>query len=220
MNVNSDYQSPNFESVEIPVEFLVLHYTGCDLKKTLEIFMDPKSKVAAHFVIDETGFVYDLGHFLEEPIRKGAHAGKSKLSVSGKLYKAFNEYSIGIEIVNLNGNIFDFTEAQYLALNELIKKLQSRFPNLLIPERIVGHEHVAFWRGKCDPGIKFDWPRLYKSLEMKLPADHKFNVCDESDLIFLKEKIESNQGETDFWPQLSLQLEKRIAERESAKISH
>ena len=40
MNVIRQFRSPNFDPVQIPVEFLVLHYTAENLQSTLGIFMD------------------------------------------------------------------------------------------------------------------------------------------------------------------------------------
>jgi N-acetyl-anhydromuramyl-L-alanine amidase AmpD len=219
MQVNVNYRSPNFQTTEIPVEFLVLHYTGCDLQKTLEIFMDEKSKVAAHFVIDETGVVYDLGIFLKGSIYKGAHAGKSRLDIEGNVYESFNDFSVGIEIVNLNGNFFEYKEAQYLALKELILELQARFPKLKKSERIIGHEHIAFWRGKSDPGLKFDWERLLRDLNMKMNTNHHFHVCLQEDVEFIKNEMSRSDKNQNFWPALSQRLESKIADRESKKSS-
>jgi N-acetyl-anhydromuramyl-L-alanine amidase AmpD len=208
--------SPNLSSIEIPVEFLVLHYTACSLKKTLDIFLNPSSKVSSHFVIDTNGDCFDMGNFLNTPIRKGAHAGKSRIEIQGKEFSALNDVSIGIELVNLNGNIFPYTDEQYQTLKELISSLQSRFPTLLKSSRIVGHESIAGWRGKADPGLKFDWERLLKSVGLKPETIHTFHACNSSDKDFLEQKIQlfqrSNQ-DNDFWPQLSSALEKRIADR-------
>lgn len=210
MKVNTSQASPNFAATEIPVEFLVIHYTACDLQKTLEIFGSPNPGVCAHFVIDLDGTVYDLGGFYRGPIRRGAHAGKSHLEVNGVKFEAFNQFSIGIEIINLNGNLLEYTEAQYASLAELVRHLQKRFPALNNPERIVGHEHIAHWRGKADPGVRFDWNRFLASVNAKPTARHSFFACDSEDIAWLKD-----QGAVKDWTKLSSELEGRIAQKAS-----
>lgn len=218
MKVDSSHRSPNVEPQEIPVEFVVLHYTACDLEKTFEIFLRREGKVTSHFVVDTDGTCYDLGNFLEGPIRRAAHAGRSKLEVEGKQYSEFNGFSIGIEIVNFNGNLFPFTDAQYECLQELLIKLQQRFPVLRNPNRIIGHEHIAHWRGKCDPGIQFDWERLFLSLGMETVPLHRFHAFGKEDQAFIEEeKAQRQLPEREFWPMLSGKLEARIGARKQSE---
>ena len=208
MKIQESFQSPHFHSNEIPVEFLILHYTGCDLQKTLDIFMNPTSKVCSHFVLDQNGTCYDLGGFLHGPIRQGSHAGKSSFNLKNRRFESFNEFSIGIEIVNLNGNLFPFTEAQYESLQKLTQELQKRFPQLKHAERILGHEHIASSRGKSDPGLKFDWSRYLHSIGLKPLACHDFHVCEKMDLEWLQKEIDAtpvSKQDREFWPALNLQ---------------
>jgi len=65
LELDTSKRSPNFGSEKINPRFVVLHYTACSLEKTFEIFMDPKTGVTSHFVISETGIVFDLGNFFE-----------------------------------------------------------------------------------------------------------------------------------------------------------
>ena len=104
-------ESPNIEKEEIPVDFLVVHYTACTLEKTLEIFRDRARKVCSHFVIDTDGAIYDLGQFWNGPIRRAAHAGLSRYELDGVVREKFNDFSIGVEIVNFNGNLMEFSQA-------------------------------------------------------------------------------------------------------------
>ena len=164
MNISPIYSSPNFSNDVIPVEFVVLHYTATDLPGTVAIFNDVVRGACAHFILDLDGTVYDLGGFLNGPVRRGAHAGESRVDIDGKMITTLNDRSIGIEIINFNGNVFPFTEAQYSALNQLLGHLIARFPKLREPGRIVGHEHIASFRGKCDPGVRFDWARVLKAV--------------------------------------------------------
>ena len=60
-------------------------------------------------------------------------------------------------------NLFPYSEAQYLALEELFKTLKVKFPNLNDPKRVIAHEEISGYRGKIDPGWMFDWNRFYQS---------------------------------------------------------
>jgi N-acetyl-anhydromuramyl-L-alanine amidase AmpD len=211
-----DHPSPNFSDKVIPVEYVVIHYTACSLERTLEIFSDRNTKVCAHFVLSENGNLYDLGSFYSGPIRQGAHAGESFFNVGDQTLRAFNEFSIGIEIVNLNGNVFPFWDAQYESLKELMLHLKDRFPTLRDPDRVVGHEQIAGHRGKADPGRRFDWTRFYQSIY----GDRTFPVreprCSSERAALLAEFIQNTNpaGRDDphFWSELSAELEARTAE--------
>jgi N-acetylmuramoyl-L-alanine amidase len=208
MKIDTNHTSPHFTNLEIAVEFLVLHYTACGLKQTLEIFKSSDKGVCAHFVLDTDGTVYDFGRFLNGPILRGAHAGKSHLMLNGTKFENFNQFSIGIEMINLNGNLIEYSDEQYLSLAELVRHLQKRFPILKNAERIVGHEHIAHWRGKADPGVMFNWNRFLTSVGLEPGQLHSFFACHDDDLEWLK-----LQGQSNDWSELSHQLEIRIASK-------
>jgi N-acetylmuramoyl-L-alanine amidase len=165
MEIITSHRSPNFSDLLIPVEFVVVHYTACTLERTLEIFMDRTMEASAHIVIDRDGSVFELVDCLNGAAKRAWHAGKSRYEVSRESdrvhVEAFNDRSIGIELVNLNGNIFPYTEAQYASLFALLEVLKGLYPNLTRPDAIIGHEQIAGFRGKCDPGRLFEWERLY-----------------------------------------------------------
>lgn len=210
VKIENIHKSPNFSLLEIPVDFLVIHYTACNLSRTLDIFKNTERKVCAHFVIDVDGTVYDLGDFWNGPMLRGAHAGKSHLELDGVKYVNFNQFSIGIELINLNGNLLKYSEEQYGALGKLVSHLQKRFPNLNNPERILGHEHIAHWRGKADPGVLFDWENFFTSIGMRPTKTHSFFACTEDDLHWLRGHIDVEN-----WSKLSFDLEHRIAQKYS-----
>jgi N-acetyl-anhydromuramyl-L-alanine amidase AmpD len=145
----------------IPVDFVVLHFTAASLERTLKIFMDPATEVSAHLVIDRDGSVYELVDCLNGEARRAWHAGRSRYESARGAFEGFNDRSIGIELVNLNGNIFPYTERQYAALFRIIETLKRVYPTLSDPDSIVGHEQVAGFRGKSDPGRRFEWSRLF-----------------------------------------------------------
>jgi N-acetylmuramoyl-L-alanine amidase len=162
MHIVTSKRSPNYTDLVIGVEYVVIHYTAATLERTLDIFMNPASEVSAHLVIDRDGVVHELVPCFDGSALRAWHAGKSRLEVQGgALVEGFNDRSIGIELVNLNGNIIPYTEAQYAALFKTIERLKGIYPALAKAEAIIGHEQIAGFRGKCDPGILFEWERLF-----------------------------------------------------------
>lgn len=144
--------SPNFNDRDVPVDMLVLHYTGMRTAgEAMERLCDPAAEVSAHYLIDEDGTVSQL---VDED-KRAWHAGVS----SWRGETNINSRSIGIEIVNPGHEwgYRDFTPAQYDALIPLCLDILSRHA---IPARnVVGHSDVAPAR-KQDPGEKFQWRRL------------------------------------------------------------
>ena len=164
MLISKKYRSPHFEDINIPVEFVILHYTALSLKGSLDIFLGSKS-VSCHLLIDRDGSVYELVDCWEGACKKAFHAGRSVfLSEQKEEWKNFNDFSIGIELVNWNGNIFQFTELQYQSLFKVLSHLKELYPALNNSNRLLGHEHIAGFRGKKDPGYFFDWDRLFQEV--------------------------------------------------------
>lgn len=208
MNIISSHRSPNFTDLEIPVEFAVIHFTGTTLERTLEIFQDHSSEVSAHLVIGRDGVVYEMVECLAGRALRAWHAGKSRLEVAvhgdQRLVESFNERSIGIELVNVNGNIFPYSEAQYGALFALLERLKALYPALQRPESIIGHEQIAGFRGKCDPGLRFEWERLFSVCYPGRGAPRRAALCRPSladkmaNLVrSLGVKIDSDTGEVE-----------------------
>ena len=165
--------SPNCDQSEIDVEHLILHYTAVDLQGTLDIFMNREGGVSAHLVIDTDGEIYELVQCLEGKAWRAWHAG---VSCYGDR-EAFNDHSIGIELVNMNGNLFPYTEAQYESLQHVVQQLQQHYPALSDPERVLGHEHIAGFRGKADPGLHFDWQRFFNECYPGAQAPKREAIC-------------------------------------------
>jgi len=143
--------------------------------------MDTSTEVPAHLVIDLDGVVYEVVPCLSGEAKRAWHAGKSRLEVligdGVRLIEGFNDCSIGIELVNLNGNIFPYTEAQYASLAALIEKLKGLYPALRRPESVVGHEQIAGFRGKADPGRCFEWGRFYAVSYPNEGAPRREAIC-------------------------------------------
>ena len=111
-------------------------------------------RVSAHFLVRRGG---ELLQFVSCDERAW-HAGAS--SFRGR--PDCNDYSIGVELEGLEGDVFE--PAQYAALARLIDALATEYPIVAV----AGHEHVAPGR-KNDPGAGFDWPRLRAALEITTP---------------------------------------------------
>jgi N-acetyl-anhydromuramyl-L-alanine amidase AmpD len=180
MKLITDKSSPNKTAVAIEPSFVVIHYTATTLERTLEIFMDPARQASAHLVIDRDGTVYELVPCLDGKVERAWHAGKSNLEFRGQRFDGLNDHAVGIELVNPNGNVFAYTEAQYSAVAEAVRKLAETRPHLLEAGRIVGHGDIAGYRGKCDPGLCFDWTKLNRILSRRESAEPHAAVCTEA----------------------------------------
>lgn len=183
MHVVSDIRSPNFSDLNIRVEYVILHYTAATLKRTIDIFTSVQTEVSAHLVIDRDGVVYELVQCLGGVAKRAWHAGRSRLEFSradGRgVIEGFNDCSIGIELVNLNGNVFAYTEAQYSSLFAVLEFLKGLYPALKQPEAVLGHEQVAGFRGKADPGRCFQWDRLFAVCYPNQGAPQRGFACSE-----------------------------------------
>ncbi|MFC7291939.1 N-acetylmuramoyl-L-alanine amidase [Hirschia litorea] len=131
---------------------LVLHYTGMETgQAALSRMCDPDAKVAAHYMVEEDGRVFQL---VDEG-KRAWHAGVG--SWCG--LEDINSRSIGVEIVN-GGHDYglpDFPDVQILAVVKLCKEIVGR--HAINADNIIGHSDISPGR-KLDPGEKFPWKRL------------------------------------------------------------
>lgn len=81
------------------------------------------------------------------------HAGRG----SWGSVTSLNQHSIGIEIINLDGNIHPYSEAQADILFALCADIIRRHD--IKPWNVVAHSDIAIGR-KIDPGTKFPWAKL------------------------------------------------------------
>lgn len=214
MKVNRSVKSPNFDAKEINVEFLVIHYTACGLQATLDIFRDPERKASSHLVLSNSGEVYELVKCWEGEAHKAWHAGKSCFQIDDKKWESFNDISIGIEIVNNNGNILEYSEKQYESLRQIIDHLRSKYKALEDPNRIIGHEQIAGFRGKIDPGFMFNWEWVYANCypDFSPPArapvlPEDLRKCADN---FLKALPSDEKARSLFWQNLNETLETAV----------
>lgn len=176
-------ESPNCDERESEtVSLIVIHYTALPLSETIKRFKDVDSKSSAHYIIDRDGSIIQMVRDEE----RAWHSGTSEFE--GRPH--VNDYSIGIELVNLgplrikggkfytwrdnwselyegetpimseDGYWQSFSEEQYESLVELLKTLVRKYP-LVTRDRVKGHCDVCLPRGrKMDPGDVFDWERV------------------------------------------------------------
>ncbi|MEZ5675604.1 MAG: N-acetylmuramoyl-L-alanine amidase [Thalassovita sp.] len=160
------HPSPNFGARRgaVQPDMVVLHYTAIPCAASLERLCDPQAEVSAHYLISETGRIWQL-----VPEDKRAwHAGAGKWGSVTDV----NSHSIGIELVNLGTH--PFAEPQMAALEWLLAGIMQRWA--IRPERVIGHSDMAPDR-KSDPGPRFDWHRLARQGLAVWPdvcrADHR-----------------------------------------------
>jgi len=143
--------SPNYDErpAGVIVDTVVLHATVLNtLDEVVEHFANPDTKVSAHYTIDRDGSV--ISHVEES--KRAWHAGESKMR-DGRT--SVNDFSIGIELVNLNDGADPFPDPQIWAMRDLLQGIIERHPI----RNIVTHYECADPPGrKSDPnGFQASW---------------------------------------------------------------
>jgi N-acetyl-anhydromuramyl-L-alanine amidase AmpD len=136
-----------------PVTCLILHHTAGSLPSSLEILQgkDPKHKVGVHYVVTDEPKPRVIRMVPEN--MSAYHAGKSAW---GKLIN-LNQNSIGIEIINYDGNVYPYSDAQADIIFALCEEIIRRHD--IKPWNVLAHSDIAVGR-KVDPGSKFPWAKL------------------------------------------------------------
>jgi N-acetyl-anhydromuramyl-L-alanine amidase AmpD len=145
-------QSPNFNKrpANAIVDTIVVHSTVIEsLQRTTKAFVDPNSQVSAHFTVGKDGSIIQNVSTFD----RAWHAGAG-FDVDGRTNP--NDYSIGIELVNLNDGKDPYPDMQITALCGLISSMCRRFPI----KQIVSHEYIAQPPGRKSDPMNFPWPRL------------------------------------------------------------
>ena len=145
------HPSPNFNDRPdgVAIDTIVLHATVLNtLQEVIEKFTDFVSQVSAHYTIDRDGTI--VCHVPEE--QRAWHAGESRMD-DGRVN--VNDFSIGIELVNLNDGTDPFPETQIQAMRDLVRAIVARHPI----RNIVTHYECAYPPGrKSDPaGFEERW---------------------------------------------------------------
>lgn len=144
--------SPNHEARQLPVDMLIIHYTGMiPVERAIAWLSNPESKVSAHYVIAEDGTITPL---VDED-RRAWHAGVSFWGGETDT----NSRSIGIELDNPGPDFgyHPFPAAQMQALARLSREIMAR--HAIPQQHVLGHSDVAVGR-KIDPGDLFPWAWL------------------------------------------------------------
>jgi len=150
------YRSPNFNlrRKNYEIKYLILHYTAIPIdEEALKYLCDKKNKVSSHYLIDKSGFIFNL---VDDRFRAW-HAGESYW----KKKRDINSRSIGIEICNSGHhlNFEKYTIKQIASISKLLVHLKKKYS--IRSENILGHSDIAPYR-KIDPGEKFPWLKLSK----------------------------------------------------------
>ena len=128
---------------------VVLHYTAMDsAAAALERLCTSEFQVSAHYLIDQSGQVFEMVH----PDMRAWHAGQSFWAGEHDI----NSVSIGIELCNKGVHPYPF--AQMAALQGVLANLCAQYD--IDPRQVWGHSDVAMGR-KTDPGRRFDWRGLW-----------------------------------------------------------
>ena len=130
----------------IAIDTIVLHATERRfLWQVIEYFERPTAKASAHFTIDKTGTV--VQHVEIE--KRAWHAGASRMN-DGR--ESVNDFSIGIELVNLNDGKDPYPEPQLIMLRRLIGTLKERYPI----KTVTTHFEIAIPPGRKSDPVGFD----------------------------------------------------------------
>jgi N-acetyl-anhydromuramyl-L-alanine amidase AmpD len=157
--IDARIQSTSFRPRSEPVDTLVLHYTALDRDASLRVLRT--GAVSAHYVLDMDGTAYRI----LENHEVAFHAGLSRWRGRPRV----NERSIGVEIVNRDGNQHPYPAAQIEALIALCRRIVGENPRIE-PANVVGHSDVAPKR-KVDPGRLFPWRTLAEAGIGRWPFD-------------------------------------------------
>ena len=141
------------EPRKIPVSYLVLHHTAGSLPSSLDILQgkDPKHKVGVHYLVTDEPKPRVI-RLVPEHLA-AYHAGKSAWAKDVGL----NQGSIGIEIINYDGNVYPYSDAQAAIIFSLCDEIVRRHD--IKPWNILAHSDIAVGR-KVDPGSRFPWAKL------------------------------------------------------------
>lgn len=149
--------SPNFtKGRKKPVTTVVVHYTGSDSAAgTISWFLNPSSKVSAHYVIGKFGEVYKCVDLSDIAWHAGLSYGPNGWGV--------NSYSVGVELVGTGDR---YPQVQIDALVRLLKELKASMPGL---KWLTGHDQICWPKGrKADPGPNFHLLNVAGSAGLKV----------------------------------------------------
>ncbi|KPH98038.1 N-acetylmuramyl-L-alanine amidase, negative regulator of AmpC, AmpD [Actinobacteria bacterium OK074] len=131
-----------------PVELVIIHVTQTAYAGTLDIFLNPKKKVSAHYVVRSAD-----GHVAQCVRERDVawHAGNWD----------YNTRSVGIEHEGWVDKPAYFTDALYEESARLTSSVCDRYGIPKDRSRIIGHYEVP-GTDHTDPGPHWDWTRYLR----------------------------------------------------------
>lgn len=151
LRIEQGADSLGSEARKVPVQALILHHTGGNLAGSYEVLQGRKSshRVGIHYLVTDENPPRVIAMVPESKV--AYHAGKS----GWRQFDGLNQPSIGIEIINLDGNIHPYPAAQQELVAKLCADILRRHPSIL-PTEVLAHSDIAIGR-KIDPGLLFPW---------------------------------------------------------------
>lgn len=158
-------QSPNFgpRPNDAVIDTIVLHHTaGATLGGTVKWFRMASSQVSAHFTVGKDGsIVQQVSTF-----SRAWHAGVSK---DHRGSENLNNFSVGIEMVNVGDGKDAWTKEQVECVYFLCAHLKKRFPTI---KYITSHEYIAEPQGRKNDPKNFPWDAM-KPLGLEMHVGRK-----------------------------------------------
>ena len=151
LRIEQGADSLGSEARKVPVQALILHHTGGNLAGSYEVLQGRKSshRVGIHYLVTDENPPRVIAMVPESKV--AYHAGKS----GWRQFDGLNQPSIGIEIINLDGNIHPYPAAQQELVAKLCADILRRHPAIM-PTEVLAHSDIAIGR-KIDPGLLFPW---------------------------------------------------------------
>ncbi len=146
-------QSPNFgpRPKDAAIDTVVLHHTASPtLGGVVRWFANPESRVSAHFTVGKDGSI--VQHV--STFSRAWHAGVSRDHLGRE---NLNNFSIGIEMVNIGDGKDPWTKEQVEVVGFLIRAMKRRFPEIRV---VTSHEFVAVPKGRKPDPKSFPWKAL------------------------------------------------------------
>jgi N-acetyl-anhydromuramyl-L-alanine amidase AmpD len=151
LRIEQGADSLGSEARKGPIQALVLHHTGGNLAGSYEVLQGRKSshRVGIHYLVTDETPPRVIAMVPEAKV--AYHAGKS----GWRQFDGLNQASIGIEIINLDGNLHRYPAAQQELVAKLCADILRRHPGIA-PTEVLAHSDIAVGR-KIDPGLLFPW---------------------------------------------------------------
>jgi N-acetylmuramoyl-L-alanine amidase len=151
LRIEQGADSLGSETRKGPINALILHHTGGNLAGSYDVLQGRKSshRVGIHYLVTDETPPRVIAMVPEAKV--AYHAGKS----GWRQFDGLNQNSIGIEIINLDGNLHRYPAAQQELVAKLCADILRRHP-AIAPTEVLAHSDIAIGR-KIDPGLLFPW---------------------------------------------------------------